>query len=83
MMVAEDCDCSIDDLYAVSFSFKYVEVDAHNVPHIIGRGGRIIRKLETVRGCFLPSQTLRRAHMRCSSLIHVQRVFSQNLPWSY
>ena len=53
MMVAEDCDCSIDDLYAAPFSFKYVEVDTHNVPHIIGRGGRIIRQLETLCGVFL------------------------------
>ena len=53
MMVAEDCDCSIDDLYAAPFSFKYVEVDAHNVPHIIGHGGRIICQLETMCGVFL------------------------------
>ena len=53
MMVAKDCDCSIDDLYAAPFSFKYVEVDTHNVPHIIGRGGRIIRQLETLCGVFL------------------------------
>ena len=53
MRVAEDCDCSIDDLYAAPFSFKYVEVDAHSVPHIIGRGGRIIRQLETMCGVSL------------------------------
>ena len=53
MLVAEDCECSIDDLYAAPFSFKYVEVDAHSVPHIIGRGGRIIRQLETMCGVFL------------------------------
>ena len=38
-MVAEDCECSINDLYVAPFSFKYVEVDTQNVPHIIGRGG--------------------------------------------
>ena len=53
MMVAEDCECSIDELYSTPFSFKYVEVDAHSVPHIIGRGGRIIRQIETVCGVFL------------------------------
>ena len=53
VMVAEDCDCSIDDSYAVPFSFKYVDVDAHNVPHIIRRGERIIHQLETVCGVFL------------------------------
>ena len=53
MLVAEDCECSIDELYSTPFSFKYVEVDAHSVPHIIGRGGRIIRQIETVCGVFL------------------------------
>ena len=53
VMVAEDCECSIDDLYADPFSFKYVEVDSSDVPHIIGRGGRVIRQLETVCGVFL------------------------------
>ena len=53
MMVAEDCECSIDELYAAPYSFKYVEVDAHSVPHIIGRGGRIIRQLENMCGVFL------------------------------
>ena len=53
VMVAEDCDCSIDELYIAPFSFKYVEVDAHSVPHIIGRRGRIIRQIETVCGVFL------------------------------
>ena len=53
MMVAEDCECSIDDLYSAPFSFKYVEVDTRDVPHLIGRGGRIIRQLETVCGVFL------------------------------
>ena len=52
-MVAEDCECSIDELYIEPFSFKYVEVAAHSVPHIIGRGGRIICHLETVCGVFL------------------------------
>ena len=54
VMVAEDCECSIDDLYATPFSFKYVEVDTSDVPHIIGLGGRIIRQLETICGVFLP-----------------------------
>ena len=53
MIVVEDCDCSLDDLYAAPFSFKYVEVDSRDVPHIIGRGGRTIRQLETVCGVFL------------------------------
>ena len=53
VMVAEDCDCSIDELYDEPFSFKYVEVDSSDVPHIIGRGGRIIRQLETICGVFL------------------------------
>ena len=53
VMVAEDCDCSIDELYDEPFSFKYVEVDSSDVPHIIGRGGRVIRQLETVCGVFL------------------------------
>ena len=53
MMVPEDCECSIDELYATPFSFKYIEVAAHSVPHIIGHGGRIIRQLETVCGVFL------------------------------
>ena len=53
VMVAQDCDCSIDELYSTPFSFKYIEVDAHSVPHIIGRGGRIIRQIETVCGVFL------------------------------
>ena len=53
MMVVEDCKCTIDDLYVAPFSFKYVEVNASQVPHIIGRGGRVIRQLETVCGVFL------------------------------
>ena len=53
MMVAEDFECSIDQLYGAPFSFKYVEVAAHSVPHIIGQGGRIIRQLETVCRVFL------------------------------
>ena len=53
MMVAEDCNCSIDELYDEPFSFKYVEVDSSDIPHIIGRRGRIIHQLETVCGVFL------------------------------
>ena len=52
-MVADDCECSIDELYFAPFSFKYVKVDAHSVPHIIGRGGHIIRQLENMFGVFL------------------------------
>ena len=53
MMVTEDFDCSIDDSYVALFSFKYVEVDAHNVPNTIECGGRIICQLETVCKVFL------------------------------
>ena len=48
VMVAEDCDCSIDHLYVAPFGFKFVEVDTCDVPHIIGPGGYIIHQLETV-----------------------------------
>ena len=53
MMVAEDGECSIDELYVAPLSFKYVEVAAHSVPYIVGRGGRIICQLETVYRVFL------------------------------
>ena len=53
MMMAEDCECSIDELYVAPFSFKYIEVAAHSVPHIIGRGGCIIREIETMCRVFL------------------------------
>ena len=83
VMVAEDCDSSIDDLYVAPFSFKYVEVDASDVPHIIGCGGVLFANLILYAGCFLPSRTSQRAHMRCSSLVHAQHASLQNLPWSY
>ena len=44
-------ECSIDELYQKPFTDKLVEV--WNVPHIIGRGGRVIRRIETVCGVFL------------------------------
>ena len=53
MMVAKHCECSIDEFHVAPFSFKYVEVAAHSVPHIIGRGRCIICQLETVCGVFV------------------------------
>ena len=44
-------ECSIDELYQKPFADKFVEV--WNVPHIVGRGGRVIRRIETVCGVFL------------------------------
>ena len=70
VMVAEDCDSSIDDLYAAPFTFKYVEVDTSDVPHIIGHGGVLFVNLTLYAGRFLPSRTSLRARMRCSSLVH-------------
>ena len=52
MMVAEDCECFIDELYVAPFNFKYVDVATHSVPHIIGSGGRIIRQFKIVCGVF-------------------------------
>ena len=50
---AQGCQCSIDDLYNDPFYFKYVEVEPSDVPHIIGHGGRVIRKIEQTCGVFL------------------------------
>ena len=50
---AQGCQCSINDLYNDPFYFKYVEVDPTAVPHIIGRGGKVIRKIEQICGVFL------------------------------
>ena len=50
---AQGCQCSINDLYNDPFYFKYVEIEPEAVPHIIGRGGRVIRKIEKICGVFL------------------------------
>ena len=44
-------ECSINELYQKPFTDKFVQV--WGVPHIIGRGGRVIRRIETVCGVFL------------------------------
>ena len=49
----QDCNCSLNDLYNGPFSWKYMEIRPYAVPHIIGRGGRVIRELEQVCGVFL------------------------------
>ena len=54
MVLVKDCDCSIDDFYVVPFSFKYVDVEAHNVPHIIGHGGDYSPIQDSVWGVSYP-----------------------------
>ena len=49
-------ECSVDELYQTLFANKPMEV--WNVPHIIGRGGRVIRRIETVWGVFLTLRDL-------------------------
>ena len=55
---AQGCECSLDDLYNDPFSFMYVEVKPYAVPHIIGRGGRVIRSIEQTCGVFLAFRDL-------------------------
>ena len=50
---AEEEERSIEALYYEPFAEKTVGVLAHTVPHIIGRGGRVIRQIEMVCGVFL------------------------------
>ena len=49
----------IEKLYNDPFSDKFVEVLGVNVPHIIDRGGRVIRRIEAVCGVFLTLKDLR------------------------
>ena len=49
-------ECSINELYQKPFADKFVEV--WGVRHIIGRGGRVIRRIETVCGVFLTLRDL-------------------------
>ena len=48
----------INKLYDDPFSDKFVEVQGDDVPHIIGCGGRIIRRIEAVCGVFLTLRDL-------------------------
>ena len=70
MMVTKDCDCSIEVLYTGPFSFKYVEVNVHDVSPINRRGGVIFTNSRLCIEWFLPLRTLRMACIRCSSLVH-------------
>ena len=54
----EEFQCSLDELYNGPFCFKYVQVAVYAVPHIIGRKGRVIRKLEQTCGVFLTLRDL-------------------------
>ena len=58
MEQAEEEDRSIEALYNEPFAKKIVQVLAHTVPHIIGRGGRVIRQLEMVCRVFLTLRDL-------------------------
>ena len=49
-------ECSINELYQKPFADKFVEV--WGVRHIIGRGGRVIRRIETICGVFLTLRDL-------------------------
>ena len=58
----KEFDCSIDALYDGGFSFHHLEISDEAVPHIIGRGGRIIRQIESVCGVFLTLRDCADAH---------------------
>lgn len=51
--VIDERKCSLDDIYRIPFFYHRVTVAHHAVPHIIGRGGRVIREVEKVCGVFL------------------------------
>ena len=53
MEQAEEEERSIEALYNELFGEKIVSVLTHTVPHIIGRGERVIRQIEMVCGVFL------------------------------
>ena len=55
---AEEEERSIEAIYSEPFAEKTVGVLAHTVPHIIGRGGRVIRQIEMVCGVFLTLRDL-------------------------
>ena len=48
----------IERLYDDPYSEKFVEVLGCTIPHIIGRGGRVIRRIEAVCGVFLTLRDL-------------------------
>ena len=48
----------IERLYDDPYSEKFVEVLGCTIPHIIGRGGRVIRRIEAVCGVFLTFRDL-------------------------
>ena len=58
----KEFDCSIDALYDGGFSFHHLEIPDEAVPHIIGRGGQIIRQIESVCGVFLTLRDCADAH---------------------
>ena len=55
---AEEQERSIEAIYNEPFAKMTVHVLPHTVPHIIGRGGRVIRQIELVCGVFLTLQDL-------------------------
>ena len=49
---------SIEAIYTEPFAEMTINVLPHTVPHIIGRGGRVIRQIELVCGVFLTLRDL-------------------------
>ena len=55
---AEEEERTIEAIYTEPFAEMTVHVLPHTVPHIIGRGGRVIRQIELVCGVFLTLRDL-------------------------
>ena len=50
---AECVDCTLDDLTADTFDCKYFEYASDDLPHLIGKGGRVLHAIEDFCGVFV------------------------------
>ena len=51
---ANECyDCTLNDLTANTFGHKYFDVERGVLPHLIGKGGRLIHGIEDICGVFV------------------------------